>query len=73
MALWPLTDMIDLNKQYGVDEYAPEFFFFGSNGGDGGFAFEKKTGYIYEMRFIGMSKDEAVFKSKTFTSFLHDI
>jgi hypothetical protein len=66
--LWPLTEMIQLNKDYSVEEYAPEFFIFGSDGGDTAFAIEKSTGDIYEMPFIGMSKEEAVFKNKTFES-----
>jgi hypothetical protein len=67
--LWALTDMIQLNKDYSVEEYAPEFFIFGSDGGDTAYAIEKSTSYIYEMPFIGMSKEEAVLKNKTFTEF----
>lgn len=68
--LWALTDMIQLNKDYSVEEYAPEFFIFGSDGGDTAYAVEKSTSYIYEMPFIGMSKEEAVFINKTFTEFI---
>ncbi len=68
--LWALTDMIQLNKDYSVEDYAPEFFIFGSDGGDTAYAIEKSTSDIYEMPFIGMSKEEAVFKSKTFTEFI---
>jgi len=68
--LWPLTDMVQLNKEYDVEEYAPEFFIFGSDGGDMAYAIDKTTGYIFEMPFIGMSKDEAIFKTKTFTDFV---
>jgi hypothetical protein len=68
--LWALTDMIQLNKDYNVEEYAPEFFIFGSDGGDTAYAIEKSTSDIYEMPFIGMSKEEAVFKNKTFTDFI---
>lgn len=32
MMLWPLTDLIQLNREYEVSLYAPEFFLFGSNG-----------------------------------------
>jgi hypothetical protein len=67
--LWPLTEMMALNKSYEVEEFAPEFFIFGSNGGDTAFAIERITGDIYEMPFIGMSKEAAIFKSKTFTEF----
>jgi hypothetical protein len=71
--LWALTDMVQLNKEYNVEEYAPEFFIFGSDGGDTAFAVEKSTGDIYEMPFIGMSKEEAVFKNNTFTDFIENI
>jgi hypothetical protein len=71
--LWPLTDMIQLNKEYNVDVYAPEFFIFGSDGGDTAYAIEKKTGYIFEMPFIGMSKEEAVIICQSFSDFIKSI
>lgn len=71
--LWALTDMMQLNKDYNVQEYAPEFFIFGSDGGDTAFAIEKITGDIYEMPFIGMSKEESIFKNKSFTEFIENI
>jgi hypothetical protein len=71
--LWPLTDMVQLNKDYLVDEYAPDFFIFGSDGGDTAYAIERKTGDIYEMPFIGMSREEAVFKGKSFVEFIESI
>lgn len=71
--LWPLTDMATLNKDYNVAEYAPEFFVFGSDGGDTAYAIERKSGDIYEMPFIGMSREEAVFKDKTFTNFIETL
>lgn len=73
VVLWALTEMVQLNKEYNVEEYAPDFFIIGSDGGDTAFAIEKSTGDIYEMPFIGMSKEEAVFKNKTFTEFIDGI
>jgi hypothetical protein len=70
VVIWPLTDIIGLNKDYNVEEFAPAFFIFGSNGGDMAFAIEKSTGFIFEFPFIGMSNEEAVFKAKTFLEFL---
>ncbi|MEO4004176.1 SMI1/KNR4 family protein [Flavobacterium sp. CAU 1735] len=71
--LWALTDMVQLNKEYNVEEYAPEFFIFGSDGSDTAFVIEKSTGDIYDMPFIGMSKEEAVFKNKTFAEFIESL
>ncbi len=71
--LWALTDMVQLNKDYMVDEFAPEFFIFGSDGGDTAFAIEKDTSEIYEMPFIGMSKEESIFRNKNFVEFIKNI
>ncbi len=68
--LWPLTDLIKLNNNYNVDKYAPDFFIFGSDGGDTAFAIEKSTGHIFELPFIGMSKEEAIFINKNFDQFI---
>lgn len=68
--LWPLTNMIQLNKDYSVGEFAPDFFIFGSDGGDIAYAIEKQSGFIYEMPFIGMSKEEASFIDRAFTGFI---
>ena len=68
--LWPLTELVEKNKGYDVDIYAPDFFIFGSDGGGTAYAIEKKTGYIFEMPFIGMSKEEAVFKCESFDEFI---
>ena len=70
IVLWALTDMIQLNRDYNVDEYAPDFFIFGSNGGGTAYAVKKSTSDIYEIPFIGMSNEEAVFKNKTFSEFV---
>ena len=63
--LWPLTEMIQLNVDYNVNEYAPNYFIFGSDGGDTAYCIEKTTGNIFEMPFIGMSNEEAIYKCKS--------
>ena len=73
LVLWPLTEMLKLNEEYNVAIYAPEFFVFGSDGGDIAYAIQKNTGNIFEIPFIGMSKKQAVFKYNTFTEFLENL
>lgn len=73
IVLWALTDMIQLNKDYNVDEYAPDFFIFGSDGGDTAYTINKSTSDIYEMPFIGMANEEAIFKNKTFSGFIEEL
>lgn len=68
--IWPLNDLIELNVEYGIEEFAPDFFIFGSDGGNTAFVFDKMSGYIFEMPFIGMSKEEAIFIANSFFDFL---
>lgn len=71
--LWRLTDMIQLNKDYEVDEYANGFFIFGSDGGDTAYCIEKSTGFIFDMPFIGMATEEATFKFENFNELLESV
>jgi hypothetical protein len=68
--LWPIEEVFDLNRDYNVDEFAPGFFIIGSDGADTAFAVDKKSGDLYEMPFIGMSRDEAILRAKDFKSLL---
>ena len=73
LILWPLTDLIELNKAYLSEEFISDFFLIGSNGGDTAYAVSKKTGGFYEMPFIGMSNKEASLISNDFNDFLKKI
>ena len=73
LMLWPLTDLVHLNKEYTVDEYAPDFFLIGSDGGDTAYAISKDTGNIYEMPFVGMANEEATFISNDFNDLLSEL
>lgn len=71
--LWTLTDLYILNKEYAVETFIPEFFLIGSNGGDTAYAIEKDSGKIFEIPFIGMSKDEANYKFEDFNEFIKSL
>lgn len=71
--LWPLSAMVQLNRDYDVAEYAPDFFLFGSDGGITAYSIKRSTGDIYEMPFIGMSNEEAVFKCASFTDLIEKL
>lgn len=45
--------MIKLNKDYHLEEYASDFFIFGSDGCDTAYAIKKSTSDICEKPFIG--------------------
>ena len=68
--IWSLTEMIKLNEDYGVAEFIPEFFIFGSDGGNTAFAIEKDSGRIFNIPFIEMTKDDAAFVNESFIDFL---
>jgi SMI1 / KNR4 family (SUKH-1) len=68
--IWPVTQLIDLNEGYDVNNYIPEFFLFGSDGGGNAFGIEKKTGAVFEIPFIVMSSEDAIFISGSFNEFL---
>ena len=61
--LWPLTDLPALNRGYKIEDFAQGFFLIGSNGSDAAYAVSRMSGQIYELPFIGMSDEEAVFIS----------
>lgn len=72
--LWEPLNIYDLNQGYKVEEFAPGFTIFGSDGGDMAFAFDRNTGFIYHFAFIGMTIDEpATFISEYFLEFLKKI
>lgn len=73
LILWSLTDLIHLNQEYAVDEFAPDFFLIGSDGGDTAYAISKNTGNFYKMPFIGMSNEEANFIGNSFKDFLTEL
>jgi SMI1 / KNR4 family (SUKH-1) len=55
--LWPITEMVQLNIDYEVESYVPDFFIFGSDGGDMALAINKKSKKLGQMPFIGMSNE----------------
>jgi hypothetical protein len=63
--LYNLDDMAAINKKRKMEEY----FIFGSNGSDTAYIIHRNTGFIYDVPFIGMSKEEARFLFKDFGDF----
>ena len=73
LMLWPLTDLMSLNQEYGIEEFAPDFFLIGSDGGDTAYAISKKSSSVYKIPFIGMSNEEAVLISNDFNELLDEL
>jgi hypothetical protein len=56
--LWALGELADMNESYRVDENAPGFLGFGSDGGGEMLAFDG-SGAVYMIPFVGMCVRDA--------------
>ena len=70
LILWSVEEIFDNNRDYQVEEFAPDFFIIGSNGGGETFAIEKQTGKLYMTPFITMSREDAIYKADNFEDFI---
>jgi hypothetical protein len=72
---WPVEDLIQFNKDYLVDEAAPELFLFGSSGGGEAFAFDTRSSSppIVAVPFIIISLEDAIVIAPNFNSFLQHL
>jgi hypothetical protein len=57
--LWPPDEIEKWNKEYRVEEYAPGFLGFGSNGGGEMLAFDR-NGSVFMIPFVGLSVEDAI-------------
>jgi hypothetical protein len=68
---WPLEELLELNKAYQVNEYAPGLFLFGSDGGGEAYAFDTRSSMsIVRVPFVGMGLNEVRPIAPTFSGFL---
>ena len=75
MRAWPVEDLIQFNKDYLVDEAAPELFLFGSSRGGEAFAFDTRSSPppIVAVPFIIISLEDAIVIASNFNSFLQHL
>ena len=73
--LWKVEDLLERNRKYEVERYAPSLFLIGSNGGGEAYAFNltKLDETIYEVLFIGLDVKYAVQIAKSFSAFVPSI
>ena len=72
ITLWPLEEIVSAAKELGTEEYAPGLLLFGGDGGNEGFAFDRRgAGWpIVSVPLIGLSRKEAQYIAATFTEFI---
>jgi hypothetical protein len=71
--LWPVDEVLALNRSYRVHEYLPGLFGFGSNGGGELLALDTRRGPpwpVVMVPFIGMEEDTVVEIAEDFAEFL---
>lgn len=61
LIFWKAEELVDFNRQYEVEEYAPGILLFGSSGGGEGYGFDTQAASVPIVRvpFIGMDRDSA--------------
>ena len=69
---WRLGELVEMNKAYQVEEYAPGLFIFGSDGGGEAYAFDARTLAmpIVSVPFVGMELNLARVIAPSFEGFL---
>lgn len=75
LTLWPVEEIIPLNKAYAVEEFAPGLLLIGSDGGDIAYAFDTrlKSMPIVKVPFIGMDLREVKLCGATLIEFLENL
>jgi hypothetical protein len=74
--LWPVSDLLQANRNYQVQEFLAGWFAFGSSGGGEMLAFDAQATQpwkVYRVPFIGMDESQALFIAEDFTAFVQAI
>jgi hypothetical protein len=67
--LWPLHEVLGLNQGYGFEEFAPELFGFGSDGGGELYAFDLRDLRVGRVPAIPLERASFVTVAKDFEQF----
>ena len=73
--LWSTQETIEANRDFGVDEFLPNFVLFGGDGANEVFAFrvDANQSKIYMIPLIVMSEEDAIVVAENFTDFIESI
>ena len=71
--LWRAEELAEMNRAYKTEEFFPDFFFIGSNGGGEAYAFDlsRTDATVFEVPFVGLRTDVRPI-ANSFDSFLGD-
>ncbi|GAA0535501.1 MULTISPECIES: SMI1/KNR4 family protein [Pigmentiphaga] len=68
---WRAEELVDFNREYEVEKYAPRILLFASNGGGEGYGFDTQSTAmpIVRIPFIGMAREYAIPVAESFSDF----
>ncbi|MEO4004175.1 SMI1/KNR4 family protein [Flavobacterium sp. CAU 1735] len=73
ISFWNTEQLITLNPYYEYNKDCEELFFFGTDGSNLGYAFEKKNGQIISIDFLDISQIQPDVIADTFELFLSEL
>ena len=76
VSLWPVQEVLQLNRDYEIQRWAPGFFGIGSDGGDKALVFDvraPKPWKIYTMPFGSLVGEDAVLIAESFALFIEKL
>jgi hypothetical protein len=69
--LWRIERLLERNRSYEVEDYAPGIFVFGSSGGGEAYGFDTRSSMaVIQIPFVGMQLSEVEYLVPSFTEFL---
>ena len=69
--LWRIERLVERNRAYEVEDYAPGIFVFGSSGGEKAYGFDTRSSMaVIQIPFVGMQLSEVEYLVPSFTEFL---
>lgn len=71
LILWNIEQLISLNPYYEDNKECEELFFFGTDGSNLGYAFDKKSGEVVSIDFLDISQIQPTVIANSFAAFLN--
>ena len=73
LILWKLDGLIKANKDYHIEEFAPNLFLYGSDGSGTAYAFDRRDSSYVKVPFMDLDEDEAINCGKNFNEFIEHL
>ena len=72
VVIWSVEDIVELNKLYEVERYAPGLLLFGSDGGGEGYAFDttQEGPPVVRVPLVGMNRSLMCVEGRSFGDFV---